>query len=563
MRFHRTLALSTGCLLAGSAIASAQVTSLVMEGDLVPGVGNITQFDNIAINSAGDWMAEVRTDNPNNQINKALLKNGALYFQEGQALSAPAGAILKKFDSVILGETGDTVMNLTIDVGGNQETAVYWNSKLIMSEGDPAPGFTPGTQYLVFHEVRMNSNNQVAVICEVDDAQIIGGDDYAIMQWDLDASGNVTTQTILMQERENGGTAAVPIINMNETAHIWDFNDSGEFMFNAVLNTGAGASDDVVILNQTGIVEESFPSPLAGRNWNSVTSPEMAMNNQGDWVVSAGITGAAADNQLIVVNNVKLVQEGDSLASAGGFNVVSFGTGPVELSDNGDVVWFCTTDNPDNTQNSGIFVNMDAIARVGVTQVGPNVITGVVGEIDGYHINNVGTRVIFEGTLDNGLDGVFLAPIQVSEPGSPMCFGDGTGGTCPCGNFGSSGEGCQNSVGVGAKLSATGSPSIGASSASFNASGLPANKPTLLVSNFTQSTNFFGDGMTCIGSTWTPHSVVFSSGSGVANWGAAQIANPNFIPGQDSYFQVFYRDQGGPCGSAFNSSSAYKITFVP
>jgi hypothetical protein len=44
-------------------------------------------------------------------------------------------------------------------------------------------------------------------------------------------------------------------------------------------------------------------------------------------------------------------------------------------------------------------------------------------------------------------------PDECETVGTAYCFGDGSGGTCPCSNFGDPGHGCQNSVGTSAVLS--------------------------------------------------------------------------------------------------------------
>lgn len=55
-----------------------------------------------------------------------------------------------------------------------------------------------------------------------------------------------------------------------------------------------------------------------------------------------------------------------------------------------------------------------------------------------------------------------------------LCFGDGTGTPCPCGNSGAAGRGCANSiVGAGALLSWSGEPSVSSDTFTLLGSGMP------------------------------------------------------------------------------------------
>ena len=546
MRFHSILALTSSALFLASATSSAQVTALSVEGDVIAGVGAITMYDNIAINSAGDWLAEVRTDHSNAAANKVLLKNGAIYMREGQAMSAPAGAIWKSMDSCILNDSGNTVLNLTVTVGGNDIQAVYWNNTLLMQEGDQiaaSAGLSPGATYTRFEEVRLNSSEQVAVICEVDDSVITGTDDYVIMIWDTDGAGNITSETVYevlsppnggapykAQEEQPGGTGSQTITNFNLNPHMWSFGNGGEVMCKLTISSGSSGTDDVVYIGGEIAAEESFQAPGTTANWNVLTSPKLSVNSAGDWSLLGGVGGVdMIFKRAAGGTTAPIYREGDSLQGMNGNTITFFGSGPVEIANTGDILYWCRTSNSDNTQNTGLWVNDTRIVQKGVTPVGANTIKTLPGVIDAYHFAPNGQYVIFEATLDDNRDGVFLVPVSSgSPPGTPMCFGDGTGANCPCGNFGTTGTGCANSTGAGGVLSATGTPSVGANALFFAASGLPSDRPALLVSNIFQGSAAFGDGALCIGSGWAKHSVVFSSSSGTINWGPSQMTNANW-----------------------------------
>lgn len=145
--------------------------------------------------------------------------------------------------------------------------------------------------------------------------------------------------------------------------------------------------------------------------------------------------------------------------------------------------------------------------------------------------------------------------------GTVFCEGDGSVGTCPCGNAGAPGVGCVSSTGSGAGLQAIGTPSLAADDALFSAADLPAGVPALLFCG-TGSTGtglLFGDGLRCVGGSLTRLGVRFADGAGGASW-TGVLGSTGAAPGERRTFQVWYRDSAGPCGAGFNASSGLDLT---
>jgi len=170
---------------------------------------------------------------------------------------------------------------------------------------------------------------------------------------------------------------------------------------------------------------------------------------------------------------------------------------------------------------------------------------------------------IADGTsLDGDQDGV---PDECGA-GTPFCFGDGTGTICPCGNFGGTNEGCQNSSGQGGVLFSTGSPSISMDDLGFDVVQLPANKPSLLFAgpNLLAPGILFGDGLRCTGGQLARLGVRTSSATGTANWAPSLAGLGGWSSGDTRYFQVWFRDPvGGACGQGFNTSAGVQVDFIP
>jgi hypothetical protein len=173
--------------------------------------------------------------------------------------------------------------------------------------------------------------------------------------------------------------------------------------------------------------------------------------------------------------------------------------------------------------------------------------------------------------IDNVVVGKTFADVTSvvpSGPGTAYCFGDGTGSACPCGNNndGSNGNaGCANGSNAGgASLDGAGTASISNDTVVLTATGVQPSQPGLFfrADNAVNGGlgNVFGDGLRCAGGAIVRLGVVISDGSGVST------SNPGvgsgLAAGDIKRYQYWYRNPAGsPCGSAFNLSNGYEITW--
>ena len=153
------------------------------------------------------------------------------------------------------------------------------------------------------------------------------------------------------------------------------------------------------------------------------------------------------------------------------------------------------------------------------------------------------------------------------EPGVAYCVGDGSGSTaCPCGNPTSAGGGCANGTGNGATLGAAGAASITTDTLVLQSSNLLPNQPCL----FFQGNNAinggsgiqFGDGLRCAGGGVIRVQVRFPDATGYAETNLAISVKGACVAGDVKRYQNWYRDpQLSPCGSQFNLTNGYEITW--
>jgi len=165
---------------------------------------------------------------------------------------------------------------------------------------------------------------------------------------------------------------------------------------------------------------------------------------------------------------------------------------------------------------------------------------------------------------DNGSDSGSVYLFEF-EPGTPYCFGSAPGIPCPCGNPSSAHEGCSNSTGSGSRLDASGSRSISLDYCTFIADQLPPGPALYFQGNNAINEGqgaYFGDGLRCAGGSVIRLEVRFSSG-GASQTTISIPTKGGVSPGQTKRYQLWYRDtNGSPCGSDFNLTNGYEITWA-
>ena len=175
-------------------------------------------------------------------------------------------------------------------------------------------------------------------------------------------------------------------------------------------------------------------------------------------------------------------------------------------------------------------------------------------------------------------DDISIKPGSAGPPGTAVCFGDGTGAACGCGNEGVAGAGCENSMGVGAIIDGSGVASLTGDTLVLTATQT-RNQPGVMF----QGTNLigggtgitFGDGIRCAGGQVVRLGVYLPAGNttntdtgnlvgglGVPNGISQHPGNSGLMAGDALTYQWWYRDPGGmnPCGAdMFNLSNAYQV----
>lgn len=427
------------CLLSCAALAlpaglaaggNFTITAVVLEGDAVPGVGAVTLINNIAVNNHGDWLVEADTNNANTDADEVLLRSGVLDWREDDLVVAPLNARLGSFDSITLDDRGHSGYNffLTGTQGTTDDSGVYAylqpgesafdGTVLVVQESQEAPGLTAGTPFIGFFDVKIGgAGNYVWVVASVDDPNIATTVDRAlyILSSDPD-NGGISTFNLIAREEEVLPGQIESVADFGTGPHASAINDNGHALFFADLN-GSTVTDGVIYMydgvDRLIMAQEGAPSPIVGRDWLTLSSPELDLSNTGHHVYSGVLTGDTLTDNIIIRDGAKFRQEGDPAPglSAGVFTLTTFGTGPLEVSDEGDVLWYGDWNDPNLDIDTGLFLNDTLLVQEGVTVLEGSVVDSLRGIEDGYHMSNNGRFIIFEALLLDGREGAFLIEI--------------------------------------------------------------------------------------------------------------------------------------------------------
>jgi hypothetical protein len=418
-------------LMAGAAYADPTFTVLVRENDSLT-LGNVTSVDAVAVNNSGQWVAHVVTDNPDPDANACLLRDGVIYARKGMSLTSPAGATITGFNDLAMNNLGDFAWSWTLNTGDTSTDAgLFFNDVLVIQKGtlSNSPDFTPPTPYTQFFGAKINDLNQILFVATVDDPTIITPTDRTIVLLDYDPGTNTYVETVLAKEGEVREGTTRMIQELGTEDQEFALNNNGESMYVTEVATGTA---DAYYINSRVVIREGQPSIEPGRNWEQIANGRpLDINNNGDYVFRANISGDASDDEMIVRNEEIFVREGQSLPAISPFTIVDFGSNaPIYIDDLGNVLWYGTWNDPDTTRNKGLFLNHELLIQDGVTTINGELVQAVRGVPRGFKMSDDGSHIIVRVELAGGID----AAVMITFDSGPTCGtadfdGDGDIGT--------------------------------------------------------------------------------------------------------------------------------------
>ncbi|MEM7306594.1 MAG: hypothetical protein AAF682_07985 [Planctomycetota bacterium] len=361
-------ALAVACLA-----GSREGQFLVKIGDDVPGLGPVVQNPYGACNASGQWAARVVSGDAFSLGPFGLLLDGALVQSTGDPLPSPPGAVVEFTSVHAIDDLGRVLSSHDVDpLLLGSEMRVYLGDSEIAAQGSvsTAPG-AGGAVYGDFSGLAMNDAGRVLALTRFEGA--IG---VALVAFDVDAAGTVLQESVLFESGDVLPGVPQPLDVIAPGAGQLAVTEAGVPLFVGILVSPTFEFDAAVFLGSTKLFRDGEPSPVPGRPWFGTATAMLDANDLGDWVVNGRVEGPDETNGLLVVNGVKIVQEGDMLPDIAPFRITNLGLSDSPLGSSlaqpfltnaGEVVWWGEWDDPDDTRNSGIFVDHRLLIHFGVT----------------------------------------------------------------------------------------------------------------------------------------------------------------------------------------------------
>jgi hypothetical protein len=604
IRIHRFFpGLSSLALLTSVSFASASDPRVIfteIAGDptaVVPGAldaaGQPVATDFIALEDlalrgdGGQWMLKGRTAQATTNDSILLLGSGStgtMFAQDGQPLQGGVpGEQYDFFDSPVCA-AWDTAGNIGFScrakggVAGVAEKVIFFDAgalthTILLQQGDPALNLIDNPPSSSGDELFGNSINSLHLI----DGMQIGFVNTPI------TNCHSSRYPAFFHGNASFRQSGIDSIG-GEVWDSFDFDDCGgtpsglHWFAKGDTENANTAIDNILAVDDVIVLQEGMPVAGSALLLSDVFFTRML--SDGTWFCR-GDDSLAQD--WAVRNGVLLAKTGDLISGSEhwGDTFSAFTGNRV-----GDWLLAGNTDNP----NPGADLVLVLNGTTEVAREGDPVDLDANGQFDDdvfinsfqpndLHLTDT-RRIYLLVTLRNGagtsLGDGFLRIDDFAGPGEPFCFGDGSLLTpCPCGNTGTVGHGCQNSIGTGGALlvsAGTTSPDT----VVMTASGERPTSLSIFLQGNTEITAgiAFGDGVRCAGGLIKRLYVKNAVGGTVSAPGpgdpsitarSAALGDP-ILPGQNRFYQVYYRDPDPvfcptPPGSTFNSGNGLRITW--
>lgn len=414
------------------------ITTVVKQGDVVPGFGNANIPSDVHVNDSGMWLATITTTNPTSRI---ILTSAGVHMAEGDVL--PGDIVISSLANAhkSLNNNGDIAHRPSL-VDLNSGIVFDHDVLILHSDISTAPEFSSGTPYTGFFRARLNDNNRMLLVASVNDPGLPGTTNRALVWIEYDPVAGTFTESVLAKNHDQlpGQPIGVLVNDFGTGSERFAVNQNDDAMFTVSFNGGDAATNAAIYVNDIVVAQKGDAGPFTDATYNIGTSAatRVDINDHGDYVFLVPLTGAPiATNQAILRNNLftdgpdeVVIRKGDPVPGVEGeFVLSSLGTGAAPaISNDGSVVWFGQWIGDSGTER-GLFVDDRLIVRSGVTTSDGDLITNIAGTTntsgglsDGFAVSDNGKYIVARAVLNASTSerAVLLIEFDDVEPKCPV-----------------------------------------------------------------------------------------------------------------------------------------------
>lgn len=341
-------------------------------------------------------------------LTRALWRDGVVVALEGQGLPAPNGAVLSTIDAsqCELGNAAQVYARYQLD-GVSAGVGLFRNLVPVILEGAVAngPGFGAGSTWIDPRHAAAAANGQLLVVGRIDDPTVPSGSDPVLARVTVNGSGQLTAQQALLKEGQPMIGAPGPITEIADGRDAIALGNDGSWIGIPITQPPQGPARASIVRNGQPIATDDQPSPIPGRNWANLAQSRVAISDSGLPAFRGRLTGAPGTNEVIVVGNQVLVQRGDVLVDTAPLPMTSFENSPIDVSNDGDVLWAGRIGVAQKGSGRALFVNQRVIVREQQTIVDGAVVVAL-GGTRRFAFSDGGRRVVAHVLLSNGRESV-------------------------------------------------------------------------------------------------------------------------------------------------------------
>lgn len=341
-------------------------------------------------------------------IVRALWRDGVVIATEGQALPGLGGAVLATLDASQCELNNGAQAYVRYQLAGSDSgVGLFRNLIPVILEGDVAngAGFGPGSTWIDPRHAATASNGQLLVVGRIDDPTVQSGSDPVLARMTVNGAGQVQAQQVLLKEGQPMIGAPGPITDIADGRDAIALGNDGSWMGIPITQPPQGLPRASIVRNGQAIATDDQPSPIQDRNWANLAQSRVSINDSGLPAFRGRLTGVPGTNEIIVVGNQVLVQRGDVLPDTAPLPMTSFENSPIDVSNDGDVLWAGRIGVAQKGAGRALFVNQRVIVREQQTVVDGSIVVAV-GGARRFGFSDGGSRVVAHVLLSNGRESV-------------------------------------------------------------------------------------------------------------------------------------------------------------